>query len=526
MPLFTDASQQFRQMDRFSCGNTGIHRLDARIKIGAFLVYQICVLSWPPQEITGLLPFFLFPVCVIRLAGLPLGYLLKRTLWLLPVAVMIGLFNPLVDRTPMGEWFGIPVTQGMISFISIILRCMLTILGAFTLLASTGFAPLCRGLRQLGAPRILITLMTFLYRYAFILVDECQHMLMAFRSRQGGSGPIPLSTWGAMAGQLLLRTFGRAERIYQAVLCRGGEDPEIRQFPQRHHWPWRSGRPSFLYSRHSVPLFQHHHARGPVRPQPHPMSHHLVETIDLCFSYPDSPPALNGVSLRITHGESVAVVGGNGAGKSTLLLHLNGLLTPSSGQVRVGDIPVTPKTVARVRESVGMVFQQAEDQLFMPTVREDVAFGPLNMGLPPEEIRRRVEQALRNVHAEALADKMTHHLSGGEKRAVSIATVLSMSPDILVLDEPSANLDPASRRTLISLLRQFTHTKIIATHDLDMVMDLCTRCIVMKDGSILADAPVPDIFADRSLLEEARLEQPLSYLLMRQERQRNNSGAS
>ena len=136
------------------------------------------------------------------------------------------------------------------------------------------------------------------------------------------------------------------------------------------------------------------------------MSHHLVETIDLCFSYPDSPPALNGVSLRITHGESVAVVGGNGAGKSTLLLHLNGLLPPSSGQVRVGDIPVTPKTVARVRESVGMVFQQAEDQLFMPTVREDVAFGPLNMGFPPEEIRRRVEQALRNVHAEALADSI------------------------------------------------------------------------------------------------------------------------
>ena len=240
------------------------------------------------------------------------------------------------------------------------------------------------------------------------------------------------------------------------------------------------------------------------------MSHHLVETIDLCFSYPDSPPALNRVSLRITHGESVAVVGGNGAGKSTLLLHLNGLLEPSSGQVRVGDIPVTPKTVARVRESVGMVFQQADDQLFMPTVREDVAFGPLNMGLPPEEVSRRVRQALRDVHAEALADKMTHHLSGGEKRAVSIATVLSMTP--------------ASRRTLISLLRQFSHTKIIATHDLDMVMDLCTRCIVMKDGSILADAPVPDIFADCALLEEARLEQPLSYRLMQYGRERENSG--
>ena len=464
MPLFTDAARQFRQMDRFSCGNTGFHRLDARIKIGAFIVFQICVLSWPPQEITGQLPFFLFPVCVIRMAGLPLGYLLKRTLWLLPVAVMIGIFNPLVDRTPAGEWFGIPVTRGMISFISIILRCMLTILAAFTLLASTGFAPLCRGLRQLGVPRILITLLAFLYRYAFILVDEFQNTLLAFRSR-------------------------------------------------RHHGAGSNGRPPFLPLRHPFPLRQRHHAGGPIHPQSHLMSHHLVETIDLCFSYPDSPPALNGVTMRITHGESVALVGGNGAGKSTLLLHLNGLLTPSSGQVRVGDIPVTPKTAARVRESVGMVFQQADDQLFMPTVREDVAFGPLNMGLPQEEIDRRVAQALQDVNAAALADKMTHHLSGGEKRAVSIATVLSMSPDILVLDEPSANLDPASRRTLINLLRRFSHTKIIATHDLDMVMDLCSRCIVMKDGSILADAPVPDIFADCALLEEARLEQPLSYCL-------------
>lgn len=196
MPLFTDAARQFRQMDRFSCGNTGFHRLDARIKIGAFIVFQICVLSWPPQEITGLLPFFLFPVCVIRMAGLPLGYLLKRTLWLLPVAVMIGIFNPLVDRTPAGEWFGIPVTRGMISFISIILRCMLTILAAFTLLASTGFAPLCRGLRQLGVPRILITVLAFLYRYAFILVDEFQNTLLAFRSRRGSSGAVPLSIWG------------------------------------------------------------------------------------------------------------------------------------------------------------------------------------------------------------------------------------------------------------------------------------------------------------------------------------------
>lgn len=224
-------------------------------------------------------------------------------------------------------------------------------------------------------------------------------------------------------------------------------------------------------------------------------------------------PALNGVTMRITHGESVALVGGNGAGKSTLLLHLNGLLTPSSGQVRVGDIPVTPKTAARVRESVGMVFQQADDQLFMPTVREDVAFGPLNMGLPQEEIDRRVAQALQDVNAAALADKMTHHLSGGEKRAVSIATVLSMSPDILVLDEPSANLDPASRRTLINLLRRFSHTKIIATHDLDMVMDLCTRCIVRKTAPSWRTLLCRTSLRTVPCWRKPCLEQPLSYCL-------------
>ena len=242
------------------------------------------------------------------------------------------------------------------------------------------------------------------------------------------------------------------------------------------------------------------------------MSHHLVETIDLCFSYPDSPPALNGVSLRITHGESVAVVGGNGAGKSTLLLHLNGLLPPSSGQVRVGDIPVTPKTVARVRESVGMVFQQAEDQLFMPTVREDVAFGPLNMGLPPEEIRRRVEQALREVHAEALADKMTHHLSGGEKRAVSIATVLSMSPDILVLDEPAAGLDPEGRDTILSQIRNYHEqtgiTVILVSHSMEDIARYANRVLVMSKAKVAMYDTVEKVFARAPELLELGLSVP------------------
>lgn len=227
MPPFTTAARQFRQLDRYSTGNSSIHQMDARIKIGLFLIFQLCVLSWPPHEITGLFPFLLFPVIVIRMADLPLPYLLKRTLWIMPAAIMIGIFNPIVDRTPAGEWFGLPITQGMLSFLSIILRCFLTVLAGFTLLAATGFHPLCKGLRQLGAPRILTTLLAFLYRYAFVITEEVHHMVMTFRARKGTHRSIPIATWGAMCGQLLLRSFARAERIYQTVQCRGGDHPEF-----------------------------------------------------------------------------------------------------------------------------------------------------------------------------------------------------------------------------------------------------------------------------------------------------------
>ena len=240
------------------------------------------------------------------------------------------------------------------------------------------------------------------------------------------------------------------------------------------------------------------------------MSHHIVEVQDLRFAYPDGNEALSGLSFRIHHGESVAIVGANGAGKSTLLLHLNGCLVPKQGTVRIGDFPLTEKTLSDVRRTVGMVFQDPDDQLFMPTVYDDVAFGPLNLGLPFDEVDARVRAALATVGGEHLAKRPPYRLSGGEKRAVAIATVLSMSPNILVLDEPTSNLDPRARRNLITLLHGFEHTKIIATHDLDMVMDLCGRTIVMHRGHILADGPTRDIFADDRLLDEGHLERPLS----------------
>ena len=240
------------------------------------------------------------------------------------------------------------------------------------------------------------------------------------------------------------------------------------------------------------------------------MSHHIVEFENVRFRYPDGTEALKGASFRITHGESVGIIGANGAGKSTLLMQMNGAMLPSAGTVTIGDLQLTKKTRPEIRKKVGVVFQNPDDQLFMPTVHDDVAFGPLNLGMSAEKVEERVMTALRTVGCPDLREKPPHRLSGGQKRAVSIATVIAMDPDILVMDEPSSNLDPKSRRSLMSLLKGFAHTKIVAAHDLDFILEVCGRCLVINDGRIVADGPAGSILTDRSLLEENHLELPLS----------------
>jgi cobalt/nickel transport system ATP-binding protein len=238
------------------------------------------------------------------------------------------------------------------------------------------------------------------------------------------------------------------------------------------------------------------------------VSHHLVEAEGLRHVWPDGTVALDGVSFRITHGEAVGVVGANGAGKSTLLLYLAGALVPREGRVRVGDVPVT-RTLETVRRAVGTVIQDPDDQLFLPTVRDDVAFGPLNLGLPPGEVEARVASAPDAVDAGPLARRAPWRLSGGEKRRVAIATVLAMGPDVLVLDEPSSGLDPRSRRELIDLLRAFHHTRVVATHDLDLVLDVCGRTIALDRGTAVADGPTRTLLSDDALLARCQLERPL-----------------
>ena len=245
------------------------------------------------------------------------------------------------------------------------------------------------------------------------------------------------------------------------------------------------------------------------------MSHHYLRFDDVHYRYPNGYEALCGVSFRITHGEKVALVGANGAGKSTLLLHTNGLLMPSQGGVVLGGIALTRRTLPLVRQSVGLVFQDSDNQLFMPTVEEDVAFGPSNMRLEPEEIRRRVTEALDAVGALDLRGESPFRLSGGQKKRVAIATVLAMEPSVLVMDKPTSNLDPRARRQIIDLIRRFSHTTLIATHDMEMVLDLCDRTIVMKEGRIVADGSTRHVFGDLALLEECGLEQPCELRMKR-----------
>ncbi len=239
------------------------------------------------------------------------------------------------------------------------------------------------------------------------------------------------------------------------------------------------------------------------------MSHHIIEARDIQFSYPDKNFTLKGISFRITHGESVAVIGRNGSGKSTLLLQFNGFLTPTAGELLVGDLILTKKNIHKIRETVGMVFQDPDDQLFMPTVFDDVAFGPLNLGMAPKKVEECVKEALETVGASHLRNRPPYKLSGGEKRRVAIASVLSMNPNILIMDEPSSNLDPFSRRRLIKLLKSFKHTKIIATNDLDIALDLCKRTLILHNGMIVYDGNTEKAMHDEDLLTQYGLEKPL-----------------
>ncbi|MER6978237.1 energy-coupling factor ABC transporter ATP-binding protein [Streptomyces carpinensis] len=242
-----------------------------------------------------------------------------------------------------------------------------------------------------------------------------------------------------------------------------------------------------------------------------PVTVSSLEVSGLAFAYPDGHQALFGVDFSIARGERVALLGPNGAGKTTLVLHLNGILGGGTGTVTVAGLPVGKRHMAEIRQKVGIVFQDPDDQLFMPTVREDVAFGPAAAGLKGPELQTRVRTALERVGMQDFADRPPHHLSFGQRRRVAVATVLAMEPEILVLDEPSSNLDPASRRELADILRSLDVTVLMVTHDLPYALELCPRSLILSDGVIAADGPTGELLSDDTLMRAHRLELPFGF---------------
>ena len=241
------------------------------------------------------------------------------------------------------------------------------------------------------------------------------------------------------------------------------------------------------------------------------MSTPVLDVQGLAYAYPDGHQALYGVNLHVHRGERVALLGPNGAGKTTLVLHLNGILNAGAGTVNVSGLSVEKKNLAEVRRRVGVVFQDPDDQLFMPSVRDDVAFGPANLGIKGAALDCTVKDALDKVGMADFIDRPPHHLSYGQRRRVAVATVLAMAPEILVLDEPSSNLDPASRRELADILRSLDVTVLMVTHDLPYALELCARSVVLSDGVIVADGATYDVLTDDALMSAHRLELPFGF---------------
>ncbi len=246
---------------------------------------------------------------------------------------------------------------------------------------------------------------------------------------------------------------------------------------------------------------------------------HLIETRDLCYSYPHSVRALEGINFIAPRNARIAVIGSNGAGKSTLFKHFNGIFKPTSGSILIRGEPITKVNIREVRKFVGIVFQNADDQIFSPTVEQDVAFGPTNLGLDEETIHHRVHEALKIVGIEDLAGRVPHHLSGGEKKRVAIAGVIAMEPEVLVLDEPTAGLDPQGVHDLIgfinSLSKQYGMTVIFSTHDVSLVAEVADYIYVMNKGRFVAEGTVEQIFMQPDMLKSMRLDVPVLPKLLR-----------
>lgn len=421
-------------VEHWSRGRSPLHRLDARCKIVGTLaiLIAIAVTAHP----AALAAYGALLLMLVIAAQLPAGAVLLRAGYVLPFAATFAAVSFVAGDRERALF--------------LIAKSFLSAIAALLLVGTTPLPGLLASLKQLGAPAFLVDVVQTLYRYLFVISEQAQHMRLAAACR----GSIGRAGFRAAAGAvavLFARSYARAEGIHHAMLSRGAGG-----------------------------------LAGTAAGTP------LVGVRDLRFRYDDGAVALDGVDFELAPGETVAVFGRNGSGKTTFVHHLNGLLS-GEGSVIVCGMEVNRKTLPAVRRRVGLVFQDSDTQLFMPSVLEDVAYGPRNLGLGETAARERAMLALRQVGLEYAAERAPYHLSAGEKKRTALAGVLAMDPEILVLDEPTTFLDPPAIRDLIALLRRLPQAKILVTHDALFARALATRAVFFERGKIVAGGPVEEV---------------------------------
>lgn len=492
--------------------DSALGRFDPRWKLAALLTAGCCLLALrcvatAALALTG-------AVLLAVLARLPWRWCLARLGVVLLVLTPFVVLLPFVqDRaepawqlgplrfSPAGVWLGLRLLLNSFALALLVL----------VLLATAPLPTTFRAAQSLHAPGLLVQLGELIYRYVFVLVGELNRLRVALRVRGYRNRPTLHSyrTIGHVAGTLLVRSYEQAERVEQAMRCRGydGRFRTLHDFRTR-----RSDVLGFLLIVAVAgvlviaDLAWNRYLRTQTR-----MTVPAIRVAGLTYHYPGGIRALAGVSLEVPAAERVGLVGPNGAGKTTLFLCLAGVLRSPAGTVRVAGLdPSDPVQRRRLPGKVGIIFQNSDDQLFNSTVFDDVAFGPLNLELPAEEVRRRVADALQCVGLAEHGQRVPFHLSGGEKRRVALAGVLAMQPEVLLLDEPSMHLDPRGRRELIRLIVQLSVTQLIASHDLEMVLETCGRAVVIDQGKVAAEGPTRELLADAALMEAHGLEVPYS----------------
>lgn len=466
-------------IDRYAHLDSIIHRWNPRTK---FISLFLLIFAFSFVQDLRLAPLMLgVTVILFALSRLPFTFLVSRLrypgVFLGALIVILPLFT---GETVIYELGPLSVqSEGVEYMLLVVSRFVAILTVSLVIFGTTTFLNTVYTLRSLGIPSILADMLLLTVRYIFEIADALVRMQRAMRLRGFSMTRLDRRSVNQMAsliGSLLIRSYEQSERVYKSMRLRGygATDSDKEQFMSEFD-----------------------------------TSAAALDLQDVFFAYPGRPPALNHVSLQIAPGERVGLIGPNGAGKTSLFLSISGVLKPASGEVLSFGQPIAS---GKFNPTIGLVFQNSDDQLFSPTVREDIAFGPVNLGLEEADVQARVDEAVALTGTEHLIERAPHHLSGGEKRMVSIASVLAMRPGLVLYDEPDANLDMRSRRRLIQFLQSAPHTLVVASHDLEMVLEVCDRVIVLDGGQIVADGVPQYIMADPNFMEAHGLEKPHSLV--------------